>query len=687
MRAITSDRTHSVWLVVLAALFIRVSPALGGEDDVAELQLDVSIDPARSLISGTAVYTPAREGRVSFDVTDLQLEELLVDGRALVPASKDGKLEVDARHRVAIRYRGVFSDELDHGIRPGSVLLTGSWYPSPAGLVRYRLNARLPKGYQAISEAEAVETSDNADTTLFRFHFPVPQYQSDGIHLVASDRYRFSEGRFGDTRLLVYLPPETAGLGAEVLARLREHLAEYTRLFGDFPFARLAVVEAPVSASSSMATFLLLSRAAIERRDGHESTLAHEVVHEWLGNTVFIDYGSGNWAEGLTTLLSDLRLDERRGRGAQSRKLLLNCFRVRIGQQLATPLVRFSAREDDVSRWIGYGKSALVFHMLRAEIGDDRFLRGVRDLLERRHFQRATWGDLRESFERAAGVDLGWFFRQWIEDARTPELAVAARQERIASGRWETTVTLRQAPGMNFRLRVPITVRTMSGEQIHQADLQDREAVFRYQSAEEPIEIVVDEHYDVLRRLTWDEAYPVLGQISTAEQPIVVLMRPMTEAYLSVAAQFKEKGALFRLFGGGVPFPRARGMRPPFDAPQRQAMRSLFREAAAVSSSDLREASLIVLDAANPVLRRLGDTVRQSEVAQMTEADVAASIWLDRSSERFVAVVHVGTSERLDEHLSMLEDSARESVVQFKDGRLAGRAVRESPNGIRVSLR
>lgn len=687
MRATTSDRGRSIWLVVLAALLIRVSPAASGEGDVAELQLDVSIVPVRSLISGTAVYMPARAGRVSFDVTDLHLEELIVDGRPLVPTPKDGKLEVDTRHRVAIRYHGVFKDELDHGIRPGSVLLTGSWYPSPTGLARYRLSARLPKGYQAISEAETVETLDNEDTTLFRFHFPVPQNQGDGIHLVASDRYRVAEGRFGRTRLLVYLPPETAELGAGVLAQLREHLAEYTKLFGDFPFARLAIVEAPVSVSSSMATFVLLSRAAIERRVGHESTLAHEVVHEWLGNTVFIDYDSGNWAEGLTTFLSDLRLNEKRGQGAQSRKLLLNCFRIRIGQQRASPLAQFSAREDDVSHWIGYGKSGLVFHMLRAEIGEDAFLRGVRDLLARRRFQRANWNDLRASFERAAGEDLGWFFRQWIEGAGMPELAVAARRQRMASGRWETTVTLRQAPSMNFRLRVPITIRAISSEQTHEAVLQASEAVFRYQSAEEPIEVVADEHYDVLRRLTWDEAYPVLGQISTAEQPIVVLMRPMTDTYLRVAARFKEKGALFRLFGGGVPFPRDHGLRPPFDAPQRQVMRSLFRDAAAVSSSELREASLIVLDAANPVLRRLGDAVRQSEVAQLLEADVAASIWLDRSSERFVAIVHVGTRERLDEHLAMLEETARESVVQFKSGRVASRAVRESPNGIRVSLR
>ncbi|MDD5387834.1 MAG: M1 family aminopeptidase [Gallionellaceae bacterium] len=87
-----------------------------------------------------------------------------------------------------------------------------------------------------------------------------------------------------------------------------------------------------------------------------------------------------------------------------------------------TPLAAFTARHHGISSIIGYDKAAMVFFMLRDEIGKEAFERGLRLFWQRHRFQRAGWADLEHTFAQAAGRDLGAFFRQWVQRAGAPRL-------------------------------------------------------------------------------------------------------------------------------------------------------------------------------------------------------------------------------------------------------------------------
>jgi hypothetical protein len=50
--------------------------------------------------------------------------------------------------------------------------------------------------------------------------------------------------------------------------------------------------------------YLLLNRANIKDLP-EDRTLAHELVHEWFGNSVFISWKTGNWAEGVAIYFAD----------------------------------------------------------------------------------------------------------------------------------------------------------------------------------------------------------------------------------------------------------------------------------------------------------------------------------------------------------------------------------------------
>src|SRR5699024_10740182 len=95
------------------------------------------------------------------------------------------------------------------------------------------------------------------------------------------------------------------------------------------------------------------------------SSYPHEILHNWWGNGVYVDYASGNWAEGLTSYLADHLLKEQQGQGVQYRRETLQKYTdyVRGGRDF--PLTEFRGRHSAATEAVGYGKTLMLFHMLR----------------------------------------------------------------------------------------------------------------------------------------------------------------------------------------------------------------------------------------------------------------------------------------------------------------------------------
>lgn len=89
--------------------------------------------------------------------------------------------------------------------------------------------------------------------------------------------------------------------------------------------------------------------------------------------------------EGLTIYLADHFLEEQKEAGWQCRRRILSNFKSHVNARNEIPLRKFSEREDDVARSVGYGKSAMAFHMLRRLVGEENFFAGIRDFVWSQH--------------------------------------------------------------------------------------------------------------------------------------------------------------------------------------------------------------------------------------------------------------------------------------------------------------
>ena len=479
---------------------------------IPEYRLEVSFDLPRGKIKGQAVIQAPPGHKLVIDPGDLSLTKLEERGRR-VAISRDQKgepLVLFPQGPVHLTYEATLKNLDDNRINERGLVLQGMWYPRVEGFCRFKLTAMLPSGFEAISEADRIIKEEKAGQAIFHFDFPHPVHESEGISLVASNQFVTSHITYKDIELWTYLLPEEATLAAGYLERTKVLLEKYENLFGPFPYRRFAIVESILKPSMALPTYVLLSRDGLHQKDLENSPLDHELVHQWFGCAVSPDFERGNWSEGLTTYFSSHLQHEEKREDWLYRRTLLADFQSRVKQTKEYPLRKFSECRGAPSRAIGYGKGAMVFHMLRQEVGDQAFGAAFREFFKNYRYAVASWTDLQQSFERVTQRNLSWFFRQWVDEAGQPHITIKKVDVKNMNGGFTVNLVLKQE-GSPKKLALPVTFKGLEGDHNFQVELDQREKRYSFLLHFPPQEVVIDREYQVFRVLLPAEYPPTLA--------------------------------------------------------------------------------------------------------------------------------------------------------------------------------
>ena len=413
------------------------------------------------------------------------------------------------------------------------------WYLDfPESLSRYRLRVALPSGWTAVTQGQRrssapcpAELCREAGLTLAEWE---TAEVSEALTLVAnrfvetSREWASSGGQ--SVRLATYLFPEDAGLADEYLDATARYLDAYISLLGPYPFESFAVVENFFASGLGMPSFTLLGSGVIKRHYVQPYALGHEIVHSWIGNSVFNRVDRGNWVEGLTTYLANYYWHEWSGDHAQARDqrhLMLRGYNLHVPPERDYPLGQFTRKQDERDNAIGYQKAAMVFHVLRQEVGEESFWRSLKTLVAQYRGRHADWHDVERIFAETAAKDLRWFFAQWIEGTGAPALTLknvtAHPLPRDADGRFSLSGSIAQT-GPVFRSPLPILVR-MSNSRLHlvSTQLSGADTLFKSDLPFKPLTIELDPEAMVLRRLARRDMPPVLNHYVTDTKRSVIL--------------------------------------------------------------------------------------------------------------------------------------------------------------------
>jgi aminopeptidase N len=237
-----------------------------------------------------------------------------------------------------------------------------------------------------------------------------------------------------------------------------------------------------------------------------ENLVAHELAHQWFGdlmtcndwadlwlNESFATYFATLWSEnhqGWDEAWNDRRheADTYMGEDGRYRRAISN-------NRYDTPEVMFDSHT--------YPKGARVLHMLRHELGDERFWRGIRHYAATNQHRTVETADFRRAMEESTGMGLGWFFDQWIHHGGHPEFKVDWSWDQNTK---MVAVNIRQTQKVDavtplFRTSAEIEVVTSAGPVIHRVQLSKDDESFHFSAGERPLRVVFDPKDWILKKL------------------------------------------------------------------------------------------------------------------------------------------------------------------------------------------
>ncbi len=415
------------------------------------------------------------------------------------------------------------------------VYLSGEsqWYPDITGsFSTYRVTAQIPEGWTVVTsgrkEGETTGTGKTSSTWIV-------QNQSEAFTLVAnkfvttSREWKSPTGQ--QVELQTHFLPDNAGLADEYLDATAKYLDTYVRILGNYPFDKFAVVENFFASGLGLPSFTLLGGGSIKRHYIQPYALGHEIVHSWIGNSVFNRDDHGNWVEGMTTYLANYYWHEvvqDVPQALEQRRMMLNGYNLYVKPETDYAVSQFLRKHDEKDNAIGYHKAAFVFHLLRQEIGDQPFWSGLKTFVSSYRNRPADWGSIEEVFSQESGQDLRWFFEQWVEQSGAPRLSFQdahARRVTAEGGReaWRLVVQIEQR-GKPFRMKIPIRIVMKGSTEVKSIALSlSQTSVAEFVVPDQPLRVELDPNLMTFRRLTRRQLPPMLNGYVTDQQKTVAL--------------------------------------------------------------------------------------------------------------------------------------------------------------------
>ena len=445
-------------------------PSLGnGGYDVAAYTIELDYDPPTRSLLGVATITMTPTGALSsfnLDFRRLTAGSVVVDGGEAAFEQSDDELVITPAAalpageevEVEIVYAGeaaVVPTEALGGVRIGwfgeddGVFVmsepdaASSIFPAndhPLDKATFEIHIVLPAGFEAAANGVLVgsETLDDGRIRYsFRHDFPmVPYLLAVGIGDFDVVEYVSD----GGVPIRDYFEVGVSDGVRAAFDRQGDMIDFYSGIFGPYPFEVYGalVVESITGGFAALETQTLSTFPVDVASSGYdEAIVAHEVVHQWFGNSVSLTDWDDIWLnEGFATYGEWLWTAERfadgdvSGRVAQEYDLVSG--RDFLEQGATEAVVDDILSEnfpppglppaDNLFNGSVYLRGGLILHALRLEIGDDAFFATLRTYADEFRYGNATTEDFVAVAESESGADLGEFFDAWLFDADMPSI-------------------------------------------------------------------------------------------------------------------------------------------------------------------------------------------------------------------------------------------------------------------------
>ena len=374
------------------------------------------------------------------------------------------------------------------------------WLPTidhPYDKAKSRMVVTAPAHYQVISNGLLVEETDLGDGTR-RTHWQQSVPIATWLYTLGVARFAVQHLEdFDGKPVQSWVYPQDRDAGFRRFAEpTHAVLSFFSEKIGPFSYEKLANVQSnSVSGGMESATAIFYDDDVVDpdRRVRWRNVIIHEIAHQWFGNSVTESDWDDVWlSEGFATYFTLLFREHAYGRDDFVEGL--HDARDRVFRHYDKhPDYRLIHDElDDMSKVLTgmqYQKGAWTLHMLRGLVGTESFWEGIREYYAQYRDGSADTADFRRAMEEASGMELGWFFDQWLRQGGVPDIDCTWSH---ADG--SVRLDLRQTqPNHHFRLPLEVELRFDDGparresfEMLHSSER------FTFPSELAPTEVTLD---------------------------------------------------------------------------------------------------------------------------------------------------------------------------------------------------
>ena len=349
-----------------------------------------------------------------------------------------------------------------------------------------------PNHYQVIGNGRLVEQTDLDDhTRLTRWKTDVPL--ATKVMVFGAARFAVEQvGEIYDVPVSSWVYPQNRAEGFYDYEPAYDIMDWFINHVGPFPYVKLANVQSKTMfGGMENAGNIFYSERSVSGKRKIEGLLAHEIAHQWFGNSASESSWHHSWlSEGFATYFTNLYNEQTHGRDKLVSSLVAQRNAViNYSEKAYVPLVNPAITNYmKVLSTNTYQKGGWVLHMLRKELGDENFWNGIRAYYKKYEHSNAYSDDLRSVLEEISGIDLESFFKQWVYTAGHPDF-----QFDWTHNGSKLNVSIYQNQDIAFSFPLEVELVFMDGTtQREILEVNKSKQTFEFNADKKPAKIVLD---------------------------------------------------------------------------------------------------------------------------------------------------------------------------------------------------
>jgi aminopeptidase N len=474
--------------------------------------------------------------KIVFDSAGLTIQKVTVNKAAakfettaeklIIPLAAEAK--PGDKFDITIRYEGkptkgmyfILPDK-DYPDRPSQIWTQGEsedthyylpTYDYPNDRLTTETILTVPASWLTVSNGKLISVSD-AGKGLKTWYWKESVPSSTYLFTVVAGEFDEVKDTWRGVPVTYYAPKGRGDRLAINFGRTPAMMELFSKKFGvDYPWEKYAQVMVDdfvaggmenSSATTNTSTSLVHSKLAPEYLIGQDDLISHELGHQWFGDLVTCkDWGDIWLNEGFATFAETVWIEARLGKD-EADYLRWSGAREWFdsGNLWNKPIVRHDFEDSSEFDGNAYGKGGWALYMLRHQLGEDAFYRGIKHYLEVNRGKNVVTADLAKAIEEATHTNVDQFFSQWIYGAGAPKFDLSYTYD---GEKHQVALTVKQAQKVEgrvglFRVPVEIEITTAAGPKLYNVVVSNDKQTFSLPAESVPLMVLFDKGGQLLK--------------------------------------------------------------------------------------------------------------------------------------------------------------------------------------------